>query len=470
MIKERKAEWRNDYDKVTVGLYFVLLIIGYIMIYAAEYNPEHPSIFDFSRSYGRQFLWITIALTAGGVALLLETNFYRAFAFGFYGLAILSLLIVLIFAPEVNGARAWLDLGSFKFQAGEFTKPAVCLAVAAYLSGHGVSFNDWNTRLKAFALIFLPMAMIIFQKDTGTALVYISFFVLFFREGMPALPYIVGIVLFVLSVLALMLDNPLYILLGLSILGSGIFLFNRSLHIRWYLPILAGLGASVYLVTQGFLKEVLIANAILTLILAIAHYKRSDILTIFLSLGLVIAATYTYSVNYVFYKVLEPHQQDRIMVWLRPEKSDPQGALYNVIQSKSTIGSGGLLGKGFLQGERTKLNYVPEQSTDFIFCTVGEEHGFLGNTIVILLFMTLILRVIYLAERQRSHFTRLYAYGVAGILFIHFLVNIGMTMGVTPVMGIPLPFVSYGGSSLISFTFLLAILIKLDSDRFVAFR
>lgn len=399
-----------------VIMYVALMLIGWISIYAALYQ-EGSSIFNFSEKYGRQFIWMFVAVFIAIIILLFNWKFFEGFAYILYFISILSLIGVLIFGIEVNGAKSWFDFGFFRIQPAEFAKCATALAVAKYLSKLNINIEKMSTKLIVSSIVIAPVLFVIFQNDTGSALVYGSFIIVFYRFGFPAN-------LLIISVIAVLLFI------------SSILISKLILSI-----IIAVIGLLFFLVSKKKLKE------------------------IFISLSLVaISIGFVSSVDYVFEKVLEPHQVTRIKILLGQE-SDPHGAGYNVNQSMIAIGSGGFNGKGFLKGTQTKFNFVPEQSTDFIFCTIGEEWGFLGSLFVLALYLAFIIRIIYITERQRSVFSKIYGYGVASIFFFHIAVNIAMTIGLAPVIGIPLPFISYGGSSLWSFTILLFIFINLDSYR-----
>ena len=405
-------------DWVTVFLYLTLVFMGWVNIYAAVYNEEHQSILDTTQRYGKQLIWIGLAIFVALVIMLIDGKFYSTFAIPIYVVVIALLVIVLVTARDVSGARSWIDIGSFKLQPSEFAKSSTALALAYYLSTLNIRMEDFKTKLIAGAILILPSGLILLQNDTGSMLVFGAFALVLYREGLSGNILLFGLAMVVLFIFAL-LFTPLTMLIILTGFGLVAFLFQRKKTWKLGLSIGAVVG-----VLMGFV----------------------------------------FSVDYLFNEVLEPHQQVRIDVLLG-KKNDPKGAGYNVNQSKIAIGSGGFAGKGFLKGTQTKYDFVPEQATDFIFCTVGEEWGFLGTFIVIALFTALILRLIYISERQRSSFTRIYGYCVASILLFHFLINIGMTIGLMPVIGIPLPFFSYGGSSLFGFTILLFIFVKLDGYR-----
>jgi rod shape determining protein RodA len=415
---------RNIYGKIdwiTVWLYIILVLMGWVSVYSSVYDETHSSILDISQRYGKQMIWIIAGGVLAFVIMLMDAKVYNAFAYIIYGLSILVLLTVLGIGTTISGSKSWFQVGGFAIQPAEFAKFATCLALARYLSSYATDINVLRTKLISTILIFTPAILILLQNDTGSAVVYIALILVLYREGLSGYFLISGVIIVVLFIMTLLINQHMMAVL-LTILAVLLYYFNRMLRRKWWIIIMMWL-ASVAVV---------------------------------------------YTVDYAFDNLLEDHQKTRINVLLDKE-SDPKGAGYNVNQSKIAIGSGGLIGKGFLQGTQTKYNFVPEQSTDFIFCTVGEEWGFAGSSVVIALFVYLLYRLVKMAERQRSDFSRIYGYGVVSILFFHFLVNIGMTIGLVPVIGIPLPFFSYGGSSLWAFTVLLFIFIKLDANRLALF-
>lgn len=422
-------------DRITVVTYILLVIMGWLNIYAAVYNEEHQSIIDTSQKYGKQLIWIGGAAIIAFSILLIDAGFYTVFAYWFYAVVLLACLLVPYLGREIKGSRSWFGVGGFGIQPAEFMKFATCLALAKFLSNENlVIVSRYRLRLKdliknykntLIAVLFLVVPLLVIkvlQDETGLAIVFVSFIIVLYREGLSINFLLFGLLAVILFVLSLVVSNivTLIIVLGCITLVSFLFI-KRTLRNL----ILAGL---VFVMAAG---TVLATKKV--------------------------------------YEKLEPHQKDRIDVLLG-KKTDLKGVGYNVNQAKIAIGSGGFAGKGYLQGTQTKYDFVPEQDTDFIFCTVGEEWGFLGSTVVILLQLFLILRVIFLAERQRSAFSRIYGYGVASALFFHLAVNIGMNIGLMPVIGIPLPFFSYGGTSLWSFTILLFIFIKLDANRLLILR
>lgn len=404
-------------DWFIILTYLALCVIGWFNIHAAVYDPENPSIIDLDTNYGKQLIFIVSAVIIGFVILLLEGKFFNAFSPIFYGVTLILLVLVLIIGRNVGGNQAWIPIGSFRLQPSEFAKFATCLLLARYLSSGTVKVQDVKTQVVAAFIILIPTALILLQPDAGSALTFSSLILVLYREGL-----------------------------------SGYFL------------VIEGLSILLFILTVLYNKYFVITGVVAFAGLMIYLFRKNRNLITVIGVGLVFSIVFIFSVDFAYNSVLKPHQKNRIDVILG-KVNDPRGIGYNLNQSKIAIGSGGLWGKGYLQGTQTKYNFVPEQSTDFIFCTVGEEWGFAGCFVVIGLYLFLLLRIVIIAERQRSPFSRIYGYGVASILFFHFFINIGMTIGLIPVIGIPLPFLSYGGSSLWSFTILLFILLKLDSNR-----
>lgn len=458
-------------DKLTILLFLVMIGMGWVNIFAAVYNEEHPSILDFSQRYGKQLLWIIATLVLAIFVVVIDNRFYFFFSYFIYGAFIFLLFLVLFLGKEINGARSWFEFGTLSFQPSEFTKFATALALARYLNSRNQDLTNLRSLIPALIIISVPMILTALQPDMGSTIVYFAFFLVLFREGLSSYVFIAGVMMVVLFFVTLLFDN-LYVNIALIILA---FLATWFATRKWNLG-LTGLGILLAFIGAGYLFSKLAFNSfnhdliiILSLLFAgvifmfyLFRHKSKQLLTIYLFL--IGSVLFVYSVDYAFNNILEEHQQKRINIVLGLE-SDPYGTGYNVNQSLISIGSGGFSGKGFLQGTQTKFKFVPEQSTDFIFCTVGEEWGFLGAFLVIGIFMLLMIRLVFLAERQRSSFSRIYGYGVVSILFIHFLINIGMTIGLMPVIGIPLPFFSYGGSSLWGFTILLFVFLRLDASR-----
>jgi len=400
-----------------IVLYFTFVLFGLLCIYASVYKEDHPFIYDTYMNYGKQLIWIGIATFLGILILFVDDKFFYAFAYPIYGITLFLLIAVLIFGTTVKGSSSWIEIGGFRMQPAEFAKFGAALALAKFLSGYNIKFKERKTQLIAMVISFLPLLIILFQNETGSALVFASFVFVLYREGLPGYFLFIGFATIVLSIFALLVP-AIYLIIAIGIM-AGLFT----------------------LVIRRNKQNLLIVAGVAILMMG-----------------------YVSVVGYAFENVLQPHQKSRINVLLGKEV-DLKGAGYNVMQSKIAIGSGGFFGKGFLEGTQNKFRFVPEQSTDFIFCTIGEEYGFLGSVIFIMLYMLLIWRILYLADKQRYKFNRIYGYSVASILFFHFLINIGMTLGLMPVIGIPLPFISYGGSSLFSFTILLFIFIRLDGNK-----
>ncbi len=480
----RKINIWQSIDWTTVLVYMIMVISGWFSIYGASYDYDQTSMFDSSGRAGQQMVWIITSVVLAFVILLIEADWYDIFAYWIYILIILLLIITIFIAPDIKGSRSWLVLGPIRLQPAEFAKFATALAIAKTMNGYKFVLLIPKNFAMILGFIFLPMLLILMQKETGSALVYLAFFILLYREGMTGSILLVGFSMVVYFVLGIKFGDLSW---GNTSAGEFLVSFVASLltvamanYYRkerkdtFYMNIAYLVIMVSTIIILNFypnpkelfdLSWVIISCLVLIcgylFFLSIKNRYRSYLLVGLFGL---FSLGFMYSVDYVFDNVLEPHQQVRIKVSLGII-DDPGGAGYNVNQSKIAIGSGGFFGKGFLNGTQTKLKYVPEQDTDFIFCTVGEEQGFVGTSLVIILFIFLILRIIYLSERQRETFNRVYGYAVAGILFFHFAINIGMVIGITPVIGIPLPFFSYGGSSLLGFTILLFIFLRLDASR-----
>ncbi|MDZ4846050.1 MAG: rod shape-determining protein RodA [Chitinophagales bacterium] len=414
----RRKSLLTSVDWLTIFIYLLLVAMGWASIYAAEYDGVRTKVFDTTSNHGKQMIWMLVSLGVGFVVLIIDSKFYTTFAYVIYFSIMLLLLGVLGFGTEVKGNKSWIQFGSISIQPAEFAKFAVNLAVAKYLSTMGIDLRKLRPQLIAFGILLIPMGFIILQGDFGSAIVFGTFLLVFFREGLSPLYLVLVVVIVLLSILAL-LTNFIYLLVAIALISALIgYVLRKN---KSAMPALIGLA--------------------------------------------LISSAYVFAVDYVFDHFLEERHRDRINVMLGKGGND-----WNVNQSKIAIGSGGWDGKGYLNGTQTKYDFVPELSTDFIFCTVGEEHGFFGSFVVLLLLFGLLFRIIFISERQRSRFSRIYGYGVAAILFFHISINIGMTIGLAPVIGIPLPFFSYGGSSILSFTVLLFILLKLDGDRLAVLR
>lgn len=431
-----------NFDRPILVLYLLLLFMGWANIYSAAYDAAHPSIFDLGKEYGKQAVWMGISLLLGSGILLIRGEVFRNAAFAIYGGVLLLLVAVLLFGKEVNGAKAWFAIGGFGIQPAEFAKFATALALSNYLSGLK-ALVDIRSRVISTIIILLPVALIMLQPDTGTALVSGAFILVLYREGLSGNVLLLAILAGVLSVISLLLKESRF----------GLPFTDLELEGKYFLMIVIGVVALLaWVFTYNFVLK-----------------RERRRFYSYIVMGSLASVVFISSVDYAFNKVLAEHQQDRILVMLG-QMEDPQGLGYNVKQSQTAIGSGGFSGKGYLEGTLTKYKYVPMQSTDFIFCTVGEEWGFLGTSFVVITLTVLILRIIQISDRQRSRFTRIYAYCVASIFFLHLMINVGMTIGLAPVIGIPLPFFSYGGSSMMGFTVLLGILLRLDAERLSTLR
>lgn len=461
----------DSIDYITVGLYFLLVILGWLNIYSAVYNDEHANILDISQRYGKQLIWIAASVVIIILILLIDSSFFPVFSYAIYGFSILLLFAVLLFGQEVNGARSWFQIGELKIQPAEFTKFATNLAVAQFISSYNFKLLTLKNLAIVGVILLFPAALILLQNDTGSALVYFSFILVLYREGLPTSALVIilfAVIVFIITLMSNVLVASVLIL-TISMLS---FLFYRRKINEFLKATLLIIGLVLvfwgvaYLLKMNLKIEYYLFLSILISAIVFFIFAFKNKLNYIYVLGMVVlfGIMYSYSVNYIFTEVLETHQRDRINNLLGIE-FDPLGAGYNVNQSKIAIGSGEFIGKGFLQGTQTKFDFVPEQSTDFIFCTVGEEWGFIGSSFVLIIFALFLIRLIYIAERQRTKYSRIYAYGVISILLFHIVVNVGMTIGLAPVIGIPLPFFSYGGSSLWAFTILLFILVKLDANR-----
>jgi rod shape determining protein RodA len=470
--------WR-DVDWWSVAIYLILVIAGWLNIYASSYDFDQVSIFNLSGRAGMQMIWILTSLVLGFSILMIDSDWYDIFAYWIYAFVLFLLLVTLVLAHDIRGSRSWLVIGPIRFQAAEFAKFATALAVARMASIYNFELN----RMKNFAIIILlflvPMGLILLQKETGTALVFLALFLVLYREGMSGFILFLGFCSILFFIIGIRYGDVFWGETSLGKLAVLLLIIPFTIFI-WYdyekewryvkyiiigSVILTGLALLIALFFIFDLNTVVLAiNTGIIFFLLFLFLKNREKYYLYIAGFVVFSLAFLYSVDYVFDKVLEPHQKTRIEVTLGMI-DDPGGAGYNVNQSKIAIGSGGFLGKGYLNGTQTKLKYVPEQDTDFIFCTVGEEQGFVGSTLALLIFLALLARLLFLAERQRSTFKRVYGYCTVAIIFFHIAINIGMVIGIMPVIGIPLPFFSYGGSSLWAFTILLFIFLRLDASR-----
>lgn len=471
----------HSLDWVTIVIYLVLVTFGAISIYAASYDFDNASLFDLNEFSGKQILWIGLSLIIGVGILLIDYRIFKIYAYPIYIVVLLVLLLTIFIAPDVKGSHSWIVMGTVSLQPAEFGKFATALALAKLFDSYNFTLNaKISNYFRALIIIFLPIILILLQKETGSALVYISLIFVLYREGMNGLILFSILCAIVFFVIAIKFTEPLFlgIPMGEFVVLSAIILIFCAMLLLYCKDvilsrnIMIGIIASALLVWMlslfnieinglVYFLTILSASIIYTVVVMFRHNINKYLITIGFA---IVSVLFLFSVNYVFGNVLEPHQQQRIKVALGIEEN-LRGAGYNVNQSKIAIGSGGAWGKGFLNGTQTKLKYVPEQHTDFIFCTIGEEEGFAGTTTVLLLYLALILRLIHIAERQRNPFERVYAYCVVSMLIFHLAINVGMVIGLCPVIGIPLPFFSYGGSSLWGFTILLFILLRLDASR-----
>jgi rod shape determining protein RodA len=461
----------NGIDKISILLFLLLITMGWFNIYAAVYNEEHAGLLDMSQRYGKQFIWMIAALVLAIFIVIIDNRFYFFFSWFIYGIIMLLLIAVLIFGKDINGARSWFEFGNIGLQPSEFAKFATALALAGYLNTQRQDLTRLRVIIPAIAIILLPAFLTALQPDMGSTLVYFALFFVLFREGMSPYIFVSGLLMIILFFLTLLVNN---LSLTLALIAIAIILLWFTTR-KWKLCV-AGTGIFIFIAGIFYILDYFVFKSIgnelivfISLLLSgIAYsfyiYSRKAISALILFLFLFGSISFINSVDYTFNNLLAPHQRERVDILLGI-KSDLHGKGYNVNQSLISIGSGGFSGKGFLQGTQTKFKFVPKQSSDFIFCTIGEEWGFIGSFVVIGMYLTLLLRLIFLAERQRSVFSRVYGYGVVSILFIHFFINIGMAIGIVPVIGIPLPFFSYGGSSLWGFTILLFILLRLDASR-----
>mgnify|MGYP000896201373 CR=1 FL=1 len=482
----------GELDRITIWLYAALVFIGWGMIFSVNYDPEADTFgfLDLDNNAGKQMFFIIICLALMFFIFMTDWAIWRTYALIIYIITLIILPGTLIFGREINGAYAWYQLGGFSFQPSELAKFGTSLALAGYLSSTGVNLNEWRSRFIAIGIFMLPAAIILAQSDTGSALVFFSFALALYREGLAPSWYVLGFGTACCAILGLATNPPYTIAVFFMILNFYLISRFRENNRPWWIALVLTLLLTIWWPTvsgwfftaYGLIPEqvpnhellVLVPHILLLIAAFLPNYLRKNAL-IQNSLRtklllLLLASGIVFGSNFANNKILAPYQQQRIKLWLNPSEAaaDARGSAYNLLHSKMAIGSGGFWGKGTLKGNMTRLNYVPEQTTDFIFCTVGEEQGFLGALLVIALFAALLVRITVLAERQRSNFSRIYAYCVAGIVFVHFIVNIGMTMGLFPIIGIPLPFLSYGGSSLIGFTLMIGVLLKLDSNRNLA--
>lgn len=480
--QDNKSLWKSV-DWFTILIYVVLLAFGWVSVCGASYDFSHMDFFSFESRAGKQIVWIGLALCIAFVLLMIEERIYEMLSPPLYWTMILLLIATIFLAGNTKGSHSWLDLGGgLKLQPAEFAKFTTALYLAKFMNRYEYTIQGWKNLLKTLGLVLLPMLIIVAQNETGSALVYGAFFLVFYREGLPGSILFAGIAAILYFVIGLQYQSVLMgytptpvgrfaVLLMILVFSIGMVgVYGKDIKAFGKIAISALGTVSLLLLFSFFVIPFDITYLLLFLIVVLVVYLiylglSERLFSYYLIATFAVCSVgFHYSTDYVMNNVMEPHQRTRINVLLGIE-DDLGGAGYNVNQSKIAIGSGGLTGKGFLNGTQTKLKYVPEQDTDFIFCTVGEEEGFVGSASVLVLFMTLILRLIRLAERQPTTFGRVYGYSVLSIFFFHLFINIGMVLGLTPVIGIPLPFFSYGGSSLWGFTILLFLFLRIDAER-----
>lgn len=452
----------NFLDLITIGFYLLLILIGFVSIYSADFDPSNSSFFNLSQLTGRQFLWFAAALVLGAAVLFFDSKIFNAAAPVLYLGSIALLILVLFFGREVAGSKSWIRFGSFGLQPSEFAKIGTCLFLAKYMGGREFDIKRTRKLLTAIAIVAVPAFLIVLQGDTGSALVFTSFLLMFYRAGFWTEIILFFLLLIVLAVLALFFNY--YWIAGILGLAAILFYyrFNRQTPKGFILLVSASVLAIALPLLLGSGTALVIFFALFLIALGFYIYYKFN----YLGFTALLAFTFFFLqvVDFGYSNVLKPHQKTRVDVLLG-KTQDIKGVGYNINQSKIAIGSGGWTGKGFLEGTQTKGNFVPAQKTDFIFCTIAEEWGFFGSFILIALFIGLLGRFVFLAERQKSSFNLLFIYGVIGIFFFHFIVNVGMTIGLFPIIGIPLPFVSYGGSSLLAFSILIFLVLRFDIDR-----
>lgn len=469
-------------DWWTIGIYLSLLIFGWLSVCGASYTYGDTDIFSLSSRSGMQIIWIGTSICLGFVLLMMDDRLYDTFAYVIYGLLVLLLFLTIFNPHSIKGSRSWIVLGPIRLQPAEFAKFATALAISKFMSSYGFTMSNWKHFAAACGIVVLPMLCIIGQSETGSALVYLSFFLMFYREGMPGSILFTGIAMIVYFVVGIKYESVMlwgtptssgkfFVLLLVQIFSTGIVWVYMRDNGKAFKMLMVILGTTLgfllfskFVIPFDIVWVQLIVSALLIAYLIFNSMTTRFPNYLYIALFSIGSIAFFYSADYVLNDVMQPHQRVRINVLLGLEE-DLAGAGYNVHQSEIAIGSGGLQGKGFLNGTQTKLNFVPEQDTDFIFCTVGEEEGFLGSAAVLFLFLALVLRLMHVAGRQPFKFGRVYGYCVAGIFLFHVFINVGMVLGLTPVIGIPLPFFSYGGSSLWGFTILLFIFLRIDAGR-----
>ncbi len=481
-MERRSDSILGNLDWATVVMFVLLLVCGWLSVCSAGYGFDKPAFFDFSTRAGKQLVWIICSFGLAALVMSFTQNFYRSYSYMLYVGMMLLLLVTIFVAKDVKGSRSWLHLGPVSLQPAEFAKFATALALARFVDNWDIDLRKWSEVIRISLFFMLPLLLIIAQKETGSALVYLAFFLVLYREGMSGLLlffafsavlfFILGIKYWELPFLTMPFNTGPFVVLTLIEIFTAVIVWLYVSDGRLGLvtfcigfgSTVAGLVVSFYVVPFNIIWLQLAAIVAMTFYLLFQTFKNVVRSCLVAALFAVFSTAYLFSCNIVMDHVLQPHQRTRINIILGIEE-DPYGAGYNVNQSMIAIGSGGVWGKGFLKGTQTKLKYVPEQDTDFIFCTIGEEQGFKGTLFVLMLYLAFILRLVWLAERQSSVFGRVLGYSVASIFLFHVFINVGMVLGITPVIGIPLPFFSYGGSSLWGFTILLFVFLRIDCER-----
>lgn len=465
MLKAYRAQRQSGIDWVLLFSYIALVVIGLLMIYTTTYDDQSTtSMWSIRSVFGKQALWVVVSFIALTFLTVLDWHIWNTLSWPLYALGILLLILVLIFGEEIKGAKSWIYIGSWSLQPSEFVKASTCLLAASLLSSVQTKLTEIRSQLIMLGLIALPAFLIVLQPDPGSAITFASLLIVYFRFGMPTIYY--GALFSIFIVLVFSLTQGFYVVAG------GLFLFGFLITYNWSdktLTQILFIVSLLFINVLGYQLDYKIYTLALNAIIFIYYlfyvskdrfYNSKPSFVV----GLLLLCLISFGSSFVFNNVLKPHQQDRINVWLQPEKSDPQGSRYNLIYSKLAIGSGGLTGKGYLNGTLTKLDYVPEQTSDFIFSGVGEEQGFIGSVSVVILFLIMSLRLVFIGERSKYSFVKAYCYSVAGFIFLHFFINIGMTMGVSPIIGIPLPFISKGGSSLLAFSIMIGIGLNMSKE------
>ena len=454
------------FDWLLFSTYLALVGIGLMMIFATTYHDQEAgTILSHNSIFGKQAIWVVISLTAMLLVYLMDWQLFNSLSIPIYIIGLLALVFVLLFGREIKGATSWFAIGPMTIQPSEFAKLSTAIYLASVLSAIRFDLRNVKTQLFTFGIFLVPAALILLQPDAGSALTFFSLLILLYRKGLPTVYFIVLILLF-LTVVITLTKGVLIALSTISLILTAILLDFSKMRIFSLMLLTALILSSLVCFQFDWDIYATIINAFAMVGVLFFFNQRQRIITKFSLLsGVMVLGIIAYTSSYAFNNVLKPHQQDRINVWLQPEKCDPRGSLYNLLQSKLAIGSGGLTGKGYLDGTFTKLNYVPEQTTDFIFSSVGEEQGFIGGLAVIILFLIMIVRIIQKGEDSKYPFVQNYSYAIAGFIFFHFFVNIGMTMGISPVIGIPLPFISKGGSSLLAFSIMIGLALKMYKTR-----